>query len=317
MNKCAQFAANPRSPYNYKKPSLARRGEMPGPLARPAWFAPQGTGRNKGSHSMSAHKLGPWSTEDWNSFLALDVELKPPKKEPQSLASLLGGGLLGLGGPSRVEPSTDDLVAREAVIESAWIVRRAHPVYRSLSKEPNFRQAWKIFERHRKAAKHGKLAADTAPFVFLHELVQFAGFAHRIRDSGRRRSYGAHAKQRRSAVIHSKALMELIEEGIKLHDYGETATLRVLLQKLSSQLESTKRKAYEGERGEERWVLKGLAQMLVSSCALQSPGVITHFARMVGIPCESRTAQRYCNEAGAWWEARMAEALAAAMANRK
>ncbi len=64
-------------------------------------------------------------------------------------------------------------------------------------------------------------------------------------------------------------------------------------------------------------MLKGLAQMLVSSCALQSPGVITHFARMVGIPCESRTAQRYCNEAGAWWEARMAEALAAAMANRK
>ncbi len=256
---------------------------------------------------MTGHKIGPWSVDDWRSFIALDVELQPPESERNALASLLRGRGGLLGGLGQLRLNDAETKARSERIEAAWAVRRAHPVYRTLTQDPNFRQAWKIFERRHKAAETGELAADTAPFVFLREYVESAGFAYQRCGRASDAKYGAHAKRRRSAARHALALTQLLDAGIRLSDYSDTVALRGLLRKLTEQMQSTKRKEYGGQRDAERWVLKGLAQSLIIGCDLRSPAVLTHFARMVGVSCEPKTAQRYCSEAAERWRAALAE----------
>ena len=247
---------------------------------------------------MAAHKIGPWSSDEWKEFVALDTDLRATRSELNSLSALYGLGELA---QERLHQQRADLIA------AAWKARHSHPVYKTLAAEPNFRQAWKVFEARRKTDARGNLAADNAPFIFLREIVECAGFTYQFRDAPDV-TRGGHAKRRRAAVKHVDALTALLASGIHLKDYVDNDGLRALLKKFGDELRSTRRKDYGGKRYISRWVLKGLASMLVIRLDLRSPAIICHFARMVGIACETKTAQRYCSEAAKTWRDRLAVA---------
>jgi hypothetical protein len=252
---------------------------------------------------MSDHIIGPWRSDDWQSFLSLDVELPPPRP-PNTLAGLLGtrAPFGGLELAWRAEQ-------REAQLAAAWAARCAHPVYKALQQDLHFRQAWKVFDGAHRRAKEGKLASDTTPFQFLHEYVWFAGHAFQIPRSTATTKYGPSIERRRSAVKHAAALSELLGAGVALKSYSDTEALEALLKQLRAELTAMKRKRYGGARSFERSILKGFAHALIVHCELKSPAVVTHFARMVSVACEPKTAQRYCNEAAKQWAETMADAL--------
>jgi hypothetical protein len=242
---------------------------------------------------MAAHKIGPWSDDDWKDFLALDVELQPPRRNTLS-------GLLGIGGLEQYREHQQ----RTELVAAAWKARHSHQVYKALVDDLNFRQAWNVFERRRKVAGEGKLAAHNAPFVFLHEMVEHAGYAYQLR-KGPDVSRGGHAKRRRAATRHADALTALLSSGIRMKDYIDTDRLRTLLKRLSDEMRTTRRKDYGGKRYMARWLLKGLAYALVMKFDLRSPAIVCHFARMVDLACETKTAQRYCAEAEKEWRRRL------------
>lgn len=243
-------------------------------------------------------KLGPWLSKDYENFIALDVELK--SETPAA------GGLMSL---SSLVGKSDDEAQKAAEfqkkLEGAWAVRRAHPVYKALQADPNFRAAWSAFESSKKRSASAGLKSPTAPFVFLREYVKYAGHYYsfgkpRLHSKGY--SYGPSAKRRRQATKHATELVSLIDQGVRLSDYSKTPTLRSLLKDLLSELAATSRKSYGGARENERWVLNSLAHSLYVYCGLKSPAVVTHFARMVGASCEEKTAQRYCNQQARKWD---------------
>jgi len=243
---------------------------------------------------MPTHKIGPWSSDDWQEFIALDVSLLAPESERNKLS-----GLLGLGGLNHFREH-ERRVERLAV---AWRVREAHPVYKAITIDPNFRAAWKVFEQRRKMASGSKLAADNGALLFLKEFVEHAGFAYQLRD-GPDVTRGADAKGRRAAAKHADALTALLSSGVRMKDYVDTHRLRELLAKLGDEMRSTRRKDYGGKRYMTRWVLKAFALSLMIHFELRSPSILCHFARMVGVACETKTAQRYCNEAAKDWRRR-------------
>lgn len=246
----------------------------------------------KGTRQVSSTKLGPWRWEDFESFLALDAEVQPRTQNE------LLSGLLSLGEKAPTSGAMEWWHKEQArLVDAAWAARRSHPVYKSLQADPNFRAAELVFQRRRKAATSGNLVSEGAPFLFLREFVRHVGYAYQFRHGSNLSNYGAHADRRRAALKHAKALRELFDWGVSFRDYFDTENCRRLLKKLCEELPQVKRKDYEGKRRAERWVLKAFASSLVTYCNLSSPAVITHFARMVGLACETKTAQRYCAEA--------------------
>lgn len=249
---------------------------------------------------MSENKVGPWLSRDYDGFIALDVELKSETLAAEgglSLASLLR------------KPEDGALKAAEfrERLESAWAVRRAHPVYKELQANPNFRAAWSAFENSVKRSTSVKLTSPNAPLLFLREFVTYAGHYYRFgkpppKLPWRRDVHGPSAKRRRQATKHATELVSLLDQGIRLDDYAKNRSLHTLLKELISELAATTRKPYGGRRQHERWILTSLAGSLYMYCGLKSPAVLTHFARMVGASCEEKTAQRYCNEQARKWD---------------
>lgn len=246
----------------------------------------------------------PWSRDDVQHFLTLDVELRPGSKvaaPPNVILGLVGTPLDEAG---RVWWDRE----QTRLVDEAWAARLSHPVYKILAADLNFRAAVRIFEQRRKVAKDGRLTQPTTPFQFLRIVVEYAENAYRWRDqtdSG----YGARSKRRSSAIKHAKALCDLVQLGVSLDNYEDTRRLYGLLQKLQDELPKVKRKGYGGARDATRWILKNFARSLAVYCGLQSPGIVTHFARMVDLRCETKTAQRYCAEAKRYYQELMAEAL--------
>lgn len=255
-------------------------------------------------------KVGPWRREDYESFLALDCELKPPPAKP-TMTGLLGNVLdyqnfLARPLATREQQLDDANKERQRLIDDAWEVRRAHPVYQWLSKDANFKAAWRVFENRRKEASDGKLAKPTVVFEFLQQFVTFAGSAYITSSRPVTSKSGGHTNDRRSAIKHADALGTLLSNGVELDDYSETQRLGKLLKKLSTELRKTKRKKYGGARAVERSILKSFAMIMTVCCGLKSPAILTHFANMVGLSCDEKKAQRYCDEAQKTWAARQA-----------
>jgi hypothetical protein len=258
----------------------------------------------KGARQIRNTKIGPWRWEDFDSFLALDAELQPPTQ------NALLSDLLRLGEKVPTSSAMEWWRGEQArLVDAAWAARRSHPIYKSLQADPNFRAAALVFERRRRAAKGGELSSPSAPFLFLREFVRHVGYSYQFSRGARLSNYGAHADRRRAALRHAQALRDLLDRGVGFRDFFDTENCRTLLKKLCEELPQIKRKDYEGKRRAERWVLKGFASSLLTHCNLSSPAVITHFARMVGLACETKTAQRYCAEAAK----RRRELLAAAL----
>lgn len=259
---------------------------------------------------MIEARFGPWKQTDWEHFVGLDVELRPP---PDKVGTNALRGLLNIGKPSPLVEAANAL-RREKQFDEAWAIRCAHPVYKILEEDLHFRQAWKVFERARARAKDGKLADITAPLRFLREYVRAAGYAYEVRDLPGLSKYGPNIERRRSAISHAKALTKLLALGINFENYANTKSLQVLLETLIVELEAIKRKPYGGSRRLDRSILKHLAFGLISECELKSAAVVTHFARMVGLPCEPKTAQRYTDEAARQMRSILAAALSSAAA---
>jgi hypothetical protein len=252
-----------------------------------------------------------WRQEDVDSFLALDTDLKPPSDNQL----LMQGLLFGQGSAEPVGGNSIDWWNQERarLIDEAWNIRDSHPVYKSLKADPSFRAAWTVFERNRKMAfrqpQSSKLTSPATPFVFLHDFVQYASYSTKFPRLSEKSNWGAYAGRRRKAARRAHELIELMDEGISLNDYFENKQLQAGLRKLTKQLLATERKDYGGARWVQRWVLKSLAYNLFMHCELQSPAVVTHFARMVGYSIETKTAQRYFREAERRRRADLAVAL--------
>jgi hypothetical protein len=237
------------------------------------------------------------------------------------ISSLTAGNYLG-GLLSLPELTAEHRTQRiSEIVEEAWAARRAHPVYRQLRRDPNFVAAWKVFERAQKNTDIKKLASPTAPFSFLREFVERAGSVYEFSSlvkvasqnknqaSQNKNRYGATAERRRRAAKRAVELRGLIAKGVRLEDYMDTRTLDSLLGRLVEELAAASRKKYGGKREFARNELKGLAFSLLARCGLRSPAVVSHFARMVNVPCDEKTAQRYCNEAANKWRLMLARAL--------
>jgi hypothetical protein len=181
-------------------------------------------------------------------------------------------------------------------------------------KDPNFKAAWKVFEKRRKEASDGKLANPTVVFEFLHQIVTFAGSAYLARSRPVSSKTGGHTRDRKAAIKHAEALEALLGNGVGLDDYPETERLRKLLINLSADLRKTKRKKYGGAREVERSILKSFAMIMVVCCGLKSPAILTDFANMVDLKCDGKKAQRYCDEGARAWAA--AQARQAAVSER-
>ena len=241
---------------------------------------------------MAKEKIGPWLAEDYDSFLALDTDLRPPPPSHVSLSGLMAGGLdqggvglggFGLGGGPAVFTRLSDLVApipadehqwtlrRLELIEQAWLVRQRHPIYKWLKKKREYLAAWSVWERAIKQRRSPTITSPTASFVFIREFVQYAGFAYMLRQEPKRKALGAHANRRRKAAKYARDLDALLNEGIRLNSYTDTSTLRSLLGRLISELSAISRKEYGGAREHERWLLKSFALSLITGCGLKSP----------------------------------------------
>lgn len=258
-------------------------------------------------------KVGPWRRVDYDSFRALDCELKLPPQKP-TMTGLLGSvwdyqNLLALPSTTTQQRLADAAEAQQRLIDEAWAVRRAHPVYQLLTRDPNFKAAWTVFERRRKEASDGRLANPTVVFEFLQQVVTFAGSAYLASSHPSRSKSGGHTKDRKAAIKHADALGALLGNGLGLDDYSDTQRLSQLLKRLSSELHQTKRKKYGGTRAVERSILKSFALIMIVSCGLKSPAIVTHFANMVGLRCDEKKAQRYCNEGARTWAAYQAANL--------
>jgi hypothetical protein len=258
---------------------------------------------------MAMSKVGPWRREDYENFIALATE--PPPPAPPGYTTL--SSLLGL---SRESPSDQPTLKLLKFVEKEWVVRQKHPVYKWLLKNQDFRDAWSAFKRIKKRPARQpapiKLNSLQVELIFLREFVRHAGWAYTWVDS-KRSNYGANADRRRAAAKHAKALSQLLSEGVSLLSYTETQRLISTLDSFVEQLEATRRKSYGGVRERARAIQKILARALISDCGLKSPSVIASFARMVGAPCDLKTARRYCAEQEKHWRRDKANALAQAL----
>lgn len=258
---------------------------------------------------MPELKVGPWRAEDYHSFIMLSTrapEISSLQTRPTTLS-----GLLSLAGNFTDESRSR---AEAEIVSEAWEVRLAHPIYRSLKRNPSFTAAWTVFDKARKNAKSEKLKSAFAPFEFLRVIVEQAGEMYQFRSLGRvnvpnKRRYGATAERRRRAAKRAGQLKELMANGIRLESYEDNRTLNTLLDRLVLQLASTPRKQYGGKREYERKILIDLAFSLIVSCDLRSPAVVGHFARLVNAPCDEKTAQRYTNQAAKKWRLLLARVL--------
>ncbi len=173
---------------------------------------------------MVVSRVGPWRTEDYESFVALATD--PPPK-PLTLNALMS--------LSRFEPSQPEQWTLKTLdfVNEALSIRRKHPVYKWLQKNQDFRAAWGAFDRVRKrsAGKTGsaKLVSPTAELVFLREFVRYAGWAYMWGKRSKPSNYGANADRRRAAAKCANALAQLITEGISLRSYSDTQRLKSML----------------------------------------------------------------------------------------
>jgi hypothetical protein len=244
---------------------------------------------------MPNDMVGPWRREDYDSFLALDVEFVPPQSGYGGLMSL--GSLMALPSSRRQENE-----AQASKIEAAWKLRRNHPIFKSLSSDQTYRLLWKQFERGQtRAAPGSKLASPFAPFVFLKIVVAQVGWGYEVRGYDQRRrdrkfGYGPTATRRRAAIKHADALLELIAHGVAT-DYTVSAQLKSSLTALRDNLNAIPRKPRAGKGSMMRMILQATARDLNWKLDLSSPVMVEHIAALIDTPCDYRTATRHCLDA--------------------
>lgn len=250
-------------------------------------------------------KLGPWSHDDYKSFVQLGERIGP--KKLNAFTRLAINAQYGAGEARRAALLAEASHDFESV-EAAWEARRKHPIYKWLSENENFKAAWITFQRRRRKATSEKLAALDAEFVFLRLVVQCARSCFLSKEMADFR-FEATAPKRQAAARHVKALLESFGDGVSLADYSKQGQLEGMLRELANELHAQNRKTYEGPRVTGTRALEAFAQKLLVYLDLRSPAIVHDIANMAGISRDASTCERYVKKAVQWRRSLLAEAL--------
>jgi hypothetical protein len=238
---------------------------------------------------MLSEMVGPWRRVDYDKFVELGTDVKPIKSLPTTL-----GGLMQMYTP----PNPSVLKEQEAqLVQKAWNVRKAHPIYLWLQSSPIFAELWRLFEKQRsQAASEDKVALPNAPFVMLKIIVEWAGVSFDVaeferRASGQKRTDRATKPRRKAAVRHADALIKLLNQGVHMQGI-ENYQLKRLLAQFREEVNNINRKPREGKGSTSRGILEIAAFQMVANLGLSSPSILANLAAFVDTPCDYKTAQR-------------------------
>jgi len=227
----------------------------------------------------------------FDDFEALLLSAQPPS----GLSCLASGSL---SSPAGTPPPQSE----ERTIEITKL-KEVHPVWRWLTAQHNFVEALKIYERLRSrmpADSQRSPRGDNLLFVRYTtramRLMLSLQLARSRTRHARGAEYGPTASNKKKAVRHLKAFVDLLHKGV-MGVSLESIELAVELDRVAQSIKTRPRKPRSSQATPELDIIKLLARELYVHCASQSAEILLAIAAVVDVRCSRRTAERYIVEA--------------------
>lgn len=171
--------------------------------------------------------------------------------------------------------------------DETWAELESDPVYRSLLRDPNFGEAWRLFQKAQRRSSGPRLKDPHADFKFLFGVLMFLGMGDSYFSKASQQLNG---KQRASALRHIKALQKLVQAGGL--DSRMWSAKEPLIS-LKNAVTDVSRSARKNEHSIPRSFAQTLAHWLQPQLGPISAGIITELAQMAGHEVNRRVVERW------------------------